>query len=125
MSNTICTDPDSYQWQRLEKYGDNLYGYAMCQVIELDSGNYAVLYGTIDPSNGWEDDVTEIASFFGYHTDTLLHNKSLFAKCIFEYCMDDFAENPYGLSPVYKTAEEACARCDQLMGESHKDMWLH
>lgn len=125
MNNTICTDPDSYQWQRLEKYGDNLYGYAMCQVIKLGSGNYAVLYGTIDPSTGWEEDVNEIASFFGYHPDTLLHNESLFAECIFEYCMDDFAENPYGLSPVYRTAEEACARCDQLMGESHRNMWLH
>lgn len=124
MSNTICTDPDAYQWQRMETWGDGSYGYTMCQVISFDTGHYAVLYGTIDLDCGWEDDVEEIARFFGYHPDTLLHNKALFAECAFEYCMEDFAENPYGLSPVYKTPEEACARCDELMGESHKDMWL-
>lgn len=124
MSNTICTDPDCYQWQRRDKLDDNQRGYTMCQVISFDTGHYAVLYGTIDLDCGWEDDAQEIADFFGYQVDRLLHNDALFAECIFEYCMDDFAENPYGLSPVYRTAKEACARCDKLMGESHKDMWL-
>ena len=124
MNNTICTDPDTYQWQRMETYDDGSRGFTMCQVIGFDSGHYAVLYGTIDINSGWEEDVNEIASYFGYHPDTLLHNESLYAECIFEYYMDGFAENPYGLSPVYKTPEEACARCDKLMGKSHKDMWL-
>lgn len=123
MSNAICTDPDTYQWQRREKYGEDSYGFSMCQVMCLDSGHYAVLYGTVDPSS-YEYDVNEIASFFGYSPDTLLHNEQLFAECIFEYCIEDYAENPYGLSPVYRTPEEACRRCDKLMGESHKDMWL-
>lgn len=120
MSNTTCTNPDTYQWQRIEKYG-----YTMCQVVKLRERAYAVLYGTIDLDNGYEEDVDEIASFFGYNPDTLLHSESLFAQCIFEYCMEDFAENPYGPSPVYGRPEYACARCDELMGESHKDMWLH
>ena len=124
MSNTICTDPDAYQWQRLDTFGHDSHGFTMCQVISFDSGNFAVLFGTIDLDNGWKDDVEEIASFFGYNPDTLLHNDPLFAECIFEYCMEDFAENPYGLSPVYRTAEEACRRCDELMGESHRNDWL-
>ena len=124
MSNATCTNPDNYTWQRLEKYGRDSYGYAMCQVLCLDSGPYAVLYGTIDPSS-YEFAVEEIAAFYDYSPDTLLHNDALFAECIFGYCMEDFAENPYGLSPVYKTPEEACARCDELMGESHRDAWLH
>lgn len=127
MGASICTDPDAYQWQRLEKYGDNSYGYAMCQVISFDSGHYAVLYGTIDLDCGWMDDVDEIrdmASFFGYNTEELMKDDALLAECIFEYHMDEFAENPYGLSPVYLTPEEACRRCDELMDESHKDMWL-
>lgn len=123
--STICTDPDAYQWQRREKYGDDMYGYAMCQVIKFDRGRYAVLYGTIDIGSGWEDDVEEMAAFFGYDVDSLLQDDALFAECVFEYHMEEFAENPYGLSPVYRTPEEACARCDKLMGESHKSDWLH
>lgn len=127
MSNMICTDPDAYQWQRLEKYGENSYGYAMCQVISFDNDHYAVLHGTIDLDCGYRDDpseVKEIADFFGYEPDELLGNDALFAECIFEYYMEEFVENPYGLSPVYLTPEAACKRCDELMDESHEDMWL-
>ena len=126
MSNTICTDPDAYQWQRREEYCPGMYGYAMCQVIKFDRNRYAVLYGTID-TDEWkgDDDNEEVASFFGYDLDKMLGDDALFAECIFEYYMEEFAENPYGLSPVYKTPEEACARCDELMGESHRSDWLH
>ena len=107
-----CTDPDCYQWQNMDKYGFN-----MCQVVAYEDMGYSVRLGcTIDPRE-YEFDVKEIASFFGYNPDMLLSNEALFAECIFEYCSDDFAENPYGLSPLYDTYEKACNRCDMFMQE--------
>lgn len=119
MTKTVCTDPDAYQWQRVDKYG-----YVMRQVISFDSDAYAVLYGFIDAGSFDDDDVEDIAGFFGYDIDTLLDDEPLLAECFFEYYMDSFTENPYGPSPIYRTPEEACKRCDELMGESHEDMWL-
>ena len=119
MSEWICTDPDAYQWQMLGPFG-----YDMCQVIQFDGGPYAVLMAVGIAPKEYEDDIDEIASFFGYNPSTLLHNEALFAECIFEYCMDDFVENPYGMSPVYETPEAACKRCDKFMGESHEIDWL-
>ena len=112
MSEWICTDPDCYQWQSMDKYGFN-----MCQVVSHEDEAYSARLGcTIDPRE-YEDDVEEIASFFGYNPDMLLSDEALFAECAFEYCLDDFVENPYGPSPLYDTYEKACKRCDMFMQE--------
>ena len=128
--NFTCTDDDCYQWQGKRtdlissESGRPISLYFMCQVSKVGD-NYAIAYGSFIPDD-YDDDIPDIADFFGYWWMELVRNEDLLAECIFEYFIDDFYENvTQGPIPVYGTAEEACCLLDAWMGESHKDMWLH
>lgn len=110
MTEWICTDPDSFQWQR--KAGRFSTEYEMYQVLPMPSyvegGGWTAGGGTFRIEDYNNDEISYVLGLYGYRRNGIRND--LLAEILFECNWADFD------LMEFDTEAEAVAYVNELMG---------